>query len=93
MELINSIPPVIVPNLTAACDGGDGPLGHPKIYIATGRSTLENPAVCGYCGLRFVNKNAVLADIESGKEVQQGKDYIFPSNVEDFLHAHDDHGH
>ncbi|XP_046833091.1 NADH dehydrogenase [ubiquinone] iron-sulfur protein 6, mitochondrial [Vespa crabro] len=33
-----------------ACDGGGGPLGHPKVYI-----NLDEPGsnVCGYCGLQF----------------------------------------
>ncbi|HLT01608.1 MAG TPA: zinc-finger domain-containing protein [Geminicoccaceae bacterium] len=34
-----------------ACDGGCGPLGHPRVYLAidhTGRVT------CGYCGRLFV---------------------------------------
>jgi uncharacterized Zn-finger protein len=36
---------------SAACDGGCGPLGHPKVYMAvdhTGRVT------CAYCGRLFV---------------------------------------
>jgi NADH dehydrogenase (ubiquinone) Fe-S protein 6 len=33
MELVNSIPPTIVHGRRAVCDGGGGPLGHPKIYI------------------------------------------------------------
>lgn len=34
-------------------DGGDSPLGHPKVYI-----NLDKPGAhtCGYCGLRFVKK-------------------------------------
>jgi uncharacterized Zn-finger protein len=35
-----------------ACDGGCGPLGHPKVYMAidrTGRVT------CAYCGRLFVH--------------------------------------
>ena len=35
-----------------ACDGGGGPLGHPKVYLS-----LENGAAeCGYCDRRFVLK-------------------------------------
>jgi uncharacterized Zn-finger protein len=37
---------------SVACDGGCGPLGHPKVYMAidrTGRVT------CAYCGRLFVH--------------------------------------
>lgn len=34
-----------------SCDGGGGPLGHPKIFINTDKPEI---ATCGYCGLPFV---------------------------------------
>ena len=36
----------------ASCDGGGGPLGHPRIFI-----NLDQPAIvpCNYCGLPFVS--------------------------------------
>lgn len=37
---------------TAACDGGDGPLGHPRIYMTVDSETHE--AVCGYCDRLFI---------------------------------------
>lgn len=47
-------PPEIIsvePGVTrVACDGGGGPLGHPKVYLNLG----EDGAVdCPYCGRRF----------------------------------------
>lgn len=37
----------------AVCDGGGGPLGHPKVYLEIG----EKPFVeCPYCGRRFAPK-------------------------------------
>ncbi|KAK2461920.1 hypothetical protein APHAL10511_006383 [Amanita phalloides] len=50
MALIANEPVRLVPNRKAVCDGGGGPLGHPKIYIS-----LDQPGShsCGYCGLRF----------------------------------------
>lgn len=36
---------------SAACDGGCGPLGHPKVYMAIGRS---GRVTCAYCGRLFV---------------------------------------
>ncbi len=36
-----------------ACDGGGGPLGHPRVYLNMhGRGFIE----CGYCDRRFVLK-------------------------------------
>jgi hypothetical protein len=34
------------------CDGGGGPLGHPKIFINTDKPQI---CVCTYCGLPFVS--------------------------------------
>ena len=36
-----------------ACDGGDGALGHPKIYLNMGDSGQID---CPYCGRRFILK-------------------------------------
>lgn len=34
-----------------ACDGGDGPLGHPRVYLNMG----DQPAIdCPYCGRHYV---------------------------------------
>ncbi|OWA53668.1 putative NADH dehydrogenase [ubiquinone] iron-sulfur protein 6, mitochondrial [Hypsibius exemplaris] len=50
MDLINDIPPVPVPGSRTFCDGGGGPLGHPKVFI-----NVDKPGnhACGYCGIRF----------------------------------------
>ncbi|KIM85194.1 hypothetical protein PILCRDRAFT_817192 [Piloderma croceum F 1598] len=50
MEMINAEPIRIVHGRKAVCDGGGGPLGHPKIFI-----NLDKPGArpCGYGGLRF----------------------------------------
>jgi len=34
-----------------ACDGGGGPLGHPRTYYEVGP---EGVAVCSYCDRKFV---------------------------------------
>ena len=36
-----------------ACDGGDGSLGHPKVYLNLG---ADNTVECPYCDRRFVLK-------------------------------------
>jgi len=50
MEMINSEPIRVVKGRKAVCDGGIGPLGHPKIFINLDK---PGPHPCGYCGLRF----------------------------------------
>lgn len=55
MELIAMVPPIVVDNRVAVCDGGSGPTGHPRVFI-----NLDNgkPNPCGYCGLRFQMRHA-----------------------------------
>ncbi|KAF8168104.1 hypothetical protein B0H34DRAFT_684224 [Crassisporium funariophilum] len=52
MELIANEPIRLVHGRKAVCDGGGGPLGHPKIYINLDKA---GPRACGYviCGIRF----------------------------------------
>jgi len=50
MELIAGEPIRLVQGRKASCDGGGGPLGHPKIYINLDQ---PGPRACGYCGIRF----------------------------------------
>uniref|UniRef100_A0A2S2P5L8 NADH dehydrogenase [ubiquinone] iron-sulfur protein 6, mitochondrial n=1 Tax=Schizaphis graminum TaxID=13262 RepID=A0A2S2P5L8_SCHGA len=55
IDLINQVPPKECTERVVFCDGGGGPLGHPKVYI-----NLDKPGnhSCGYCGLRFVKKDS-----------------------------------
>ncbi|KAF8846376.1 ubiquinone oxidoreductase 20 kd subunit [Paxillus ammoniavirescens] len=50
MELVANEPIRVVHGRKAVCDGGGGPLGHPKIFINLDQA---GPRPCGYCGLRF----------------------------------------
>ncbi|CAO3670602.1 hypothetical protein G6F70_005504 [Rhizopus microsporus] len=50
IELIAEEPIRFVNKRIAHCDGGGGPLGHPKVYINLDAS---GPQACGYCGIRF----------------------------------------
>lgn len=44
---------IYVETTTVACDGGNGPLGHPRVYL-----TLANgEAECPYCDRRYVLKS------------------------------------
>jgi len=37
---------------TVACDGGDGPLGHPRVFLTIPED--EHEVVCPYCSRTFV---------------------------------------
>ncbi|EIW64654.1 uncharacterized protein TRAVEDRAFT_42061 [Trametes versicolor FP-101664 SS1] len=50
MEMISREPIRVVNGRKAVCDGGGGPLGHPKIFINLDK---PGPRACGYCGLRY----------------------------------------
>jgi len=50
MEMIAQEPIRMVQGRKAVCDGGGGPLGHPKIYVNLDQ---PGPKACGYCGIRF----------------------------------------
>ncbi len=47
---------IIVTSTTVGCDGGGGPLGHPKVYLKCGE---DGEFVCPYCSRRFqLDENA-----------------------------------
>ncbi|KAI9470081.1 MAG: zinc-finger domain-containing protein [Benjaminiella poitrasii] len=50
IELIAEVPIQYVNKRIVHCDGGGGPVGHPRVYI-----NLDKPGAhaCGYCGIRF----------------------------------------
>ncbi|KAJ8622170.1 hypothetical protein MRB53_030699 [Persea americana] len=55
MELINEVPPIKVEGRIVACEGDNNPaLGHPIEFICL---DLKEPAICKYCGLRYVQHN------------------------------------
>ena len=51
IELIHKQPVRWTHDRTVSCDGGGGPLGHPRIFI-----NVDKPQICWctYCGLPFV---------------------------------------
>lgn len=58
IELIHKQPVRWVDTKTVACDGGGGPLGHPKIFI-----NVDKPQICWctYCGLPYVGISNTLS--------------------------------
>jgi uncharacterized Zn-finger protein len=43
---------VFVDSMVAACNGGGGPLGHPKVYL---NLSAEGKVECPYCSRTFVH--------------------------------------
>ncbi|KAF7148458.1 hypothetical protein RHSIM_Rhsim03G0221400 [Rhododendron simsii] len=55
MELIDEVPPIKVEGRIVACEGDNNPsLGHPIEFICL---DLDQPAVCKYCGLRYLQED------------------------------------
>ncbi|KAI7899532.1 zinc-finger domain-containing protein [Cokeromyces recurvatus] len=50
IELIAEVPIQFVSKRIVHCDGGGGPVGHPRVYINLDK---PGPHSCGYCGIRF----------------------------------------
>ncbi|CAP96365.1 hypothetical protein E8E15_004991 [Penicillium rubens] len=53
IELIHRQPVRWTKSKIVSCDGGGGPLGHPKVFINTDKPEI---ATCGYCGLPFAHE-------------------------------------
>jgi len=51
-----------VETMTIACDGGGGPLDHPKVHLHLEEETLD--VGCHYCSLRFKLKEG--ANVAAG---------------------------
>lgn len=47
----------IVDSYRVACDGGEGALGHPRVWLSLSRETGE--AECGYCDCRYIHRDFV----------------------------------
>lgn len=51
---METIPPpevFYVDSTRIACDGDEGPLGHPRVYLQMGSNGYVD---CGYCDRRFI---------------------------------------
>ncbi|EZG05957.1 hypothetical protein H106_04443 [Trichophyton rubrum CBS 735.88] len=54
IDLIHKQPVRWTKERVVSCDGGGGPLGHPRIYINTDKPQI---CPCEYCGLPFANEH------------------------------------
>ncbi|GAA5856244.1 hypothetical protein JCM5353_002671 [Sporobolomyces roseus] len=55
IELIKEEPIRLIQERVAACDGGGGPLGHPRVFINLDK---QGPHMCTYCGIRYEQAHA-----------------------------------
>jgi uncharacterized Zn-finger protein len=56
-----------IDTMMAPCDGGGGPMGHPKVYL----SLIPSGRVeCPYCSRLFVNRAAMRASGDRPPETQ-----------------------
>lgn len=49
----------IVSTWRVACDGGEGALGHPRVWLELDRDTGE--ATCGYCDAKYIHASVAKA--------------------------------
>jgi uncharacterized Zn-finger protein len=54
-----------IDEMRTACDGGGGPLGHPKVYLSLAPSGRVE---CPYCSRLFVNRAVLPAGDERPRE-------------------------
>ncbi len=55
---------IIVARTRVVCDGGEGALGHPRVYLEMGS---ENFVTCGYCDRRYVLSPEAIAARAQGE--------------------------
>lgn len=70
-------------------------MGHPKIYISLNLASVEEPAHCEYCGLRFISTDSLQKDLKSGKQYERGTHFLEPADLPDWEYnaAHAGGGH
>ena len=56
---------IIVTRTRVACDGGEGALGHPRVYLEMGN---ETSVTCGYCDRLYVLSPEAIAARARGEE-------------------------
>jgi len=54
---------IYIDQMVAVCDGGEGPLGHPRVYLNPGPS---GKVECPYCSRLFVNRATAAAAAGEG---------------------------
>jgi uncharacterized Zn-finger protein len=60
---------IYIDEMVAACNGGGGPLGHPRVYL---NLAPAGRAECPYCSRVFIHR--VVADAAGGSPPQSEQD-------------------
>jgi len=53
---------IYIDTMVAACNGGGGPLGHPKVYL---NLSAEGKVECPYCSRLFIHRSHKPAEAHS----------------------------
>jgi uncharacterized Zn-finger protein len=73
----------VVSSWQVSCDGGEGALGHPRVWYSIGRE--QGFVDCGYCDARFVHEEALKGTEESAvhfvTQTPQLGDRVQPADV------------
>lgn len=79
----DGLPPPEVKVVTAwnvSCDGGEGALGHPRVWLAIPRE--QGYVDCGYCDARFVHQDSAYAASAPANLVPgQPLDHATPADI------------
>ena len=65
-----------IDGMVAACNGGGGPLGHPRVYLNLAPS---GQVECPYCSRRFVNRAVAQLDKNGAAGVAAETGVAMPS--------------
>ncbi|HEY3909498.1 MAG TPA: zinc-finger domain-containing protein [Stellaceae bacterium] len=57
---------IYIDEMVAACNGGGGPLGHPRVYL---NLAPAGRAECPYCSRLFVNRAAAPGADQAGSDL------------------------
>jgi uncharacterized Zn-finger protein len=79
----DGLPPPEVKLVTAwnvSCDGGEGALGHPRVWLTIPRE--QGYVDCGYCDARFVHQDSAYAQAQLANLVPgQPLDHATPADL------------
>ena len=52
----------VVSQWKVACDGSEGALGHPRVWLSISKE--RGYVECGYCDKKFIHESSKLSDVE-----------------------------
>jgi uncharacterized Zn-finger protein len=76
---------IYIDSMVAACNGGGGPLGHPKVYL---NLSADGKVECPYCSRLFVHRSLRAGD----KAMQHAEGHVSDTGS-NHGHGHATSGH